>query len=194
MNRFVQIKGLTVIIFVITGCILLSGCMALMGLQVWQANSEINRTVLSAENEVFQQETGINIASVKRGLWSMQSTFRNGMINSYFKSLMDNRLVFSVNGNQREFAQQDIRDNDEIGVSVNNQYQNYSEYEKLIMLIASTSTLALRRDINFNQNEVPNMFFKFIKSYDERDIPGITKAQWYKDKNITVTDNGIIID
>jgi hypothetical protein len=107
---------------------------------------------------------------------------------------MESRLVFSVNGNQREFAQQEIRDNEEIGISINNQFQDYSKYEKLILIIASTSTLALRRDANFKQNEVPDMFFKFIASYDDGDIPGIINAKWYKDKNITVTDNGIIID
>jgi hypothetical protein len=194
MSKAVHIRGLMVAVLAVTGCILLNGCMAMLGLNVWRVNGEINRTALSAENEVFQRETGINIASVKRGLWSMQNAYRNKMIDLYFNSLMDNRLVFSVDGNQREFAQQEIRDNEEIGVSINNQYQNYSEYEKLIMVIASTSTLALRRDANFKQNEVPDMFFQFIKRYDDGDIPGIVNAQWYKDKNITVTDNGIIID
>jgi hypothetical protein len=78
-------------------------------------------------------------------------------------------------------------------IVINAQFQDFTEYEKAILIIASTSTLALLRDTNFNQNEVQNMFFRFIEGYDENDISNIVNAQWFKDKNITITNNGIII-
>jgi hypothetical protein len=106
---------------------------------------------------------------------------------------MNYRLIFSVNEEQKEFAQQEIRD-DGIKIFINNQYRDYSEFERFVMLLASTSTLALLRDTNFKQNEIPNMFFKFVNAYDDGSMPGITNAEWFKTRNITVTDNGIIID
>ena len=186
MKKVIGIFGSMACIFTINSCVLLNGA------AVMQASNEINRSVLSIENENFQQEYGIELIFVKRGLWSMQSTFKNSMIELYYRSLLDNRLVFSFDSAVREFAQQRIID-DEINIVINGQFQNFTEYEKAILIIASTSTLALLRDTNFNQNEVQNMFFRFIETYDKEDIPNIVNAQWFKDKNITIINNGVII-
>ena len=186
MKKIIGIFGLMACIFSINSCALLGGA------AVMQASSEINKSVLSIENENFQQEYGIELIIVKRGLWSMQSTFKNSMIELYYRSLLDNRLIFSFDNVKREFAQQRIID-DRISIVINGQFQNFTEYEKAILIIASTSTLALLRDTNFKQDEVLNMFFRFIDEYDKRDIPNIISAQWYKDKNIIITNDGIII-
>jgi len=186
MKLFVKCLILTVLVITINNCALFSGG------AVMQAINEIDASSLSSENEDFQQKAGIKLIVVKRGLWSMQSTFKNSMMNSYYKKLLDNSLVYSLDENQKEYVQQKTLDN-VINITVNNQFQSYTEYEKAILLIASTSTLALLNDPNFNKKEIPNMFFKFIESYDAREIPGIVNAQWYKKKDISITDNGGII-
>jgi hypothetical protein len=186
MKKFIKILWLISFILIINSCVILRGSAVLL------ANNEINASVLSAENENFQQKAGINLTVVKRGLWSMQSTYKNSMIKLYYKNLLDNRLVFSVDDSKKEFAQQKTIDNT-ISIIINNQYQYYTEYEKAILLIASTSTLALLNDSSFNKKEVPNMFFKFIEEYDAIEIPGIINAQWFKNRNILIVDCGIII-
>jgi hypothetical protein len=186
MKKYIGVFGLMACIFTITSCALLGGA------AVMQASSEINQSVLSVENENFQQEYGIELIIVKRGLWSMQSTFKNSMIELYYRSLLDNRLVFSFDSIRREFAQQRIID-DMISIVINGQFQNFTEYEKEILIIASTSTLALLRDTNFKQDEIPNMFFRFIDEYDKTDIPNIISAQWFRGKNIIIANDGIII-
>jgi len=186
VKKNLGIFGLMACVFTINSCAILGG------VAVLQAIGEIDRSALSIENENFQQEYGIELIVIKRGLWSMQSTFRNSMIQLYYRSLLDNRLVFSFNSDIKEFAQQVIID-DRINIVINGQFQDFTEYEKAILIIASTSTLALLRDTNFNQDKVQNMFFRFIERYDEKDIPNIVNAKWFKDKNITTTNNGIII-
>jgi hypothetical protein len=186
MKLLTQIFSLTICAIFITGCAIFGGA------AVMAANNEINKSTLSVENENFQQEAGINLTIVKRGLWSMQSTYKNSMIELYYKSLLDNRLVYSVDNSKNEFAQQN-HNNDAISIVINGQYQDYTEFEKAILLIASTSTLALLRDSNFNKNGVPDMFFKFIGEYDPSEIPGIINAQWFKNKSITIIDDSIII-
>jgi len=184
MKKFISIFWLFG--FIINSCALFGGGAVL------QAINEINASVLSAENENFQQKTGIELIVVKRGLWSAQSTYKNNMIKLYYKSLLDNNLVFSVDNSKKEFAQQKTIDNI-INITINNQYQNYTKYEKEILLITSTSVLALLNDSNFNKNEVPNMFFKIIGDYDPAEIPGIINAQWFKNKKILITDDHSII-
>jgi hypothetical protein len=186
MKRFVWIFCLIGFIFTVNNCVIFSGGAVL------KAANEINASVLSAENESFQKEAEINLTIVKRGLWSMQSTYKNSMIELYYKSLLDNRLVYSVDNSKNEFAQQN-HNNDTIGIVINGQYQDYTEFEKAILLIVSTSTLALLRDSNFNKNEVPNMFFKFIGEYNPSEILGIINAQWFKNKSITIIDDSIVI-
>jgi hypothetical protein len=156
MKKIIGAFGLMACIFTINSCALLGG------VAVMQAGSEINQSVLSVENEKFKQEYGIELVIVKRGLWSMQSTFKNSMIELYYRSLLDNRLVFSFDSIRKEFAQQRIT-GDMISITINGQFQDFSEYEKAILIIASTSTLALLRDTNFKQDEVPNMFFRFYR-------------------------------
>jgi len=186
MKKFIQILWLIGILFIINSCVIFNA------FSIMSVNKEINASVLSSENEDFQKKSGINLTYVKRGLWSMQSSYKNKMINFYFKSLMDNRLVFSLDENVKELAQQKTIDNTII-IVINNQFQYYTEYEKSILLVAATSTLALLSDENFNKNEVPNMFFNFINSYDTKEIPGIINAQWFKDRKILITNNSIII-
>jgi len=186
MKQYVKCLILTVLVITINSCALFRGG------AVWQASNEIDASSLSSENEDFQQKAGIRLILVKRGLWSMQSTFKNSMINSYYKKLLDNNLVYSLDENQKEFAQQKTVD-DIIHITINNQFQYFTEYEKAIILIASTSTLALLNDPNFNKKEIPNMFFKFIESYDAKEIPGIIYTQWYTKRDILITDNGGII-
>ncbi|MCL2400984.1 MAG: hypothetical protein FWC91_14740 [Defluviitaleaceae bacterium] len=94
--------------------------------------------------------------------------------------------------NQKEFARQIVK-NDGIIVIINGQHQNYSEFERAILLIASTSTLALLSDSNFDLNEAQNMFFRFIESYDPNSITGIVSAQWFRNRNVTVTGDSILI-
>jgi hypothetical protein len=187
MKKNIQFLWLIVFILVINGCLIYRGSAVLL------ANNEINSSVLSVENDNFQQKAGINLTVVKRGLWSMQSTYRNSMIEFYYKSLLDNRLVYLMDDDKKEFAQQRAIIDNTISIIINSQFQLYTEYEKAILLIASTSTLALLNDPNFNRNEVSNMFFKFIGEYDAKEIPGIINAQWFKNRNIVITDIGIII-
>ena len=123
----------------------------------------------------------------------MQNTFKNKSLEKYFISLLDNNLTYSLNNNQNEFVKQIIQ-GEKINIMTNNQFINYSNYERAILLIASTSTLALMSDTSYNQSNTKNMFFKFIESYDSRDFPNIANAQWYKNKNITITADGILIN
>lgn len=167
------------------------------GLKVLSAIGQINKSELSAENEIFQQETNIQLIVVKRGLWSMQNQYKNKMIQSYFNKLLNNQLMYSVDNTQNEFAKQIVTENIKIFIN-GNIFQNYTDFEKEVLLIASTSTLALIEDTKFNKKEIPNMFFKIIKEYDEPsmnyDISGIINSQWYKEKKLILTDNGIILE
>jgi hypothetical protein len=186
MKKIIGIFGLMACVLTINSCVLLRGAIVI------QASSEINQSVLSIENENFQQEYGIELIVVKRGLWSMQSAFKNSMIELYYRSLLDNHLVFSFDSIKKEFAQQRII-GDMINIVINGQFQNFTEYEKAILIIVSASTLALLRDTNFKQDEVPDMFFRFIDKYDKKNIPNIISTQWFKDKNIMIIDDGVII-
>ena len=187
MKSFFKILGLLLCIF------LINSCAALSGASVWAANTEIGNSVLSAENENFQKESGINLTIIKRGLWSMQSTFNSNLINSYFRALMENRLVYSLNNRQTEYVRQTLS-GDNINVEVNNRFLDFSEYERAIILIASTSALALMQGNSYDRNEVQRMFFNFIDSYiGTGDISNITNSLWYRNKNITIGNNGIII-
>jgi len=181
-------KWLILAVFTIT----INSCVLFSGGAVWKAMNEINASSLSSENEEFQQKAGINLTVVKRGLWSVQSTHKNTMITSYYKNLLDNNLVFSLVENQKEYAQQKTIEN-KIIITVNNQFQSYTAYEKAILLVVSTSSLALLNDPNFKRNEIPNMFFKFIEEYEAEGLPDIINSQWYKNKEILITDNGGII-
>lgn len=160
---------------------------------VLDAARQINQSSLSMENAKFEQESGIELVIVKRGLWSMQNTFKNKSIEQYFLCLLNNDLTYSLNKNQNEFIKQIIHD-DKIHITTNNQFYNYSNYEKAILLIVSTSTLALMTDTSYNQNNIQNMFFNFITNYDTSELPNIVNSQWYKNKNIRLTSNGILIN
>jgi|GEM_PF-6103023 len=186
MKIFLQILSLLITVLLINSCVLFNG------LSVIVANKQINQSALSIENEIFEQEYGTELVFVKRGLWSMQDSFSNNSIKLYFINLLDNNLTYSLKNNQDEFVKQ-VNKDDKINIFVNNQFSNYSIYEKAILLIVSTSTLALMSDRSYNQKNVPNMFFNFIDSYDAKEIPNIINSQWYKSKNITITDDGIII-
>jgi len=180
-----------ILIFIV---LVINSCVIFNGVAVLHAINEINASVLSAENEKFQQDSGIDLTVVKRGLWSIQSTNKNSMIELYYKSLLDNNLVFSMDDSKTEFAQQKTVGNT-ICITINSQNLPYTKHEKAILVIVSTSTLALLNDPNFNKNEIQNMFFKFIGEYDANEIPGIINAQWFKNKKILITDDGgIIID
>ena len=88
MKRIFEILGVLLVVISVNSCAVFRGG------EVWRVNAEIERSVLSVENESFQQETEINLTIVKRGLWSMQSSFRNSAIDMYFRSLLNNnRLV-----------------------------------------------------------------------------------------------------
>ena len=186
-------KNAIFIFCLLTAFLLINGCAIFSGASVLAASNQIDRSELSADNAAFEQDTGIRLVVVKRGLWSMQNSFRNNTINKYFLSLLDNNLTYSFNNNQNELVRQIIHD-EKINIIANNQFSFFSDYEKSILLIASTSTLALMSDAGYNQNNVPNMFFNFINSYDAADIPGIVNSQWYKNRNITITTDGILIN
>ena len=173
--------------------LLINSCAILSGGAVWAASRQIDDSTLSIENAAFEQESGIQLIVVKRGLWSMQNSFKIKSIELYFLSLLDNSLTYLLNTNQNEYVKQTIQ-NEKIIITTNNRFNNYSDYERAILLIASTSTLALISDTSFNQRNTQNMFFSFIDSYDSREIPNIVNSQWYKNKNITITANGIIIN
>jgi hypothetical protein len=187
MRRLIQILWLMVLILIINGCALFGGA------AVFKASSEINKSTLSNENKDFENKVGVNLTYVKRGLWSTQDYYKNDAIQLYYKSLLNNMLVYSVDENKKEFAQQKTNDNT-ISIVVNKQYQNYTEFEKAVLLIASTSTLALLTDSNFNKNDVPNMFFKIIENYNANQISNIINAQWFKDRKIAVTSDSILIE
>jgi hypothetical protein len=172
--------------------LVVNSCAIFSGLSVWGANIEIGASKLSDENKLFQQESGINLTYVKRGLYSLIYDSPNSMIELYYKSLLNNSLVFSVDDSKAEFAQQNITD-DTIRIVINGQYQNYTDYEKMALLVASTSTLALLRDPNFSKNEITNMFFEIIGYYDAARIPGIVNTEWFKNRNLMITNDSIII-
>jgi hypothetical protein len=158
------------------------------------AIAEIDKSVLSEENEIFQQEANVELIVVKRGLWSTQNTYRNKMIEHYYKSLLTNNLEYSINKSQEEFAKKTAI-NDKIKISINdNIFNEYTGYEKALLIITSTSALALLGDENFSKEQIPNMFFKFFDEYDASEFPGIANAEWYKAQKIKITDDGIIID
>jgi hypothetical protein len=175
---------------------IISGCAIFSGLVVWGANAEIGASALSNENKLFQQESGIDLTFVKRGLFSMKYTYENSMVELYYKSLLNNNLVYSVDDGKAEFAQQKITD-DTVRIVINGQFQNYTGHEKAVLLVASTSALALLRDSNFNKNEIMNMFFKIIwdydATYDGNRMPNIKNTPWFKNENIMITDDSIII-
>ncbi|MCL2211994.1 MAG: hypothetical protein FWB95_08745 [Treponema sp.] len=187
MKRALWLFSLMAIILLINSCVIFNGA------AVWAAASQINKTSLSTENANFEKESGIELVLVKRGLWSMQDFSKNKAIKNYFLSLLNNDLTYSLNNSQNEFVKQTIQD-DKINIITNNKFNNYSNYERAILLIVSTSTLALMTESNYNPNNVKNMFFKFITCYDTRELPNIVNAKWYKSKNIILTTDGIIID
>jgi hypothetical protein len=181
-----------VFVFSLIACALFISSCAMLG-----ASKTIDKSSLSIENEKFQEEAGLNLIHVKRGLWSMQNTFKNKFIAHYFENLLDNRIEYSIDNSQEEFAKQIISD-EKINISINtNIFQTYSGYEKAILLIASTSTLALFQDASYNKLQTKDMFYNFIYSYSNYEpatVPKIIEANWYKQKSISLTDNGIIIN
>jgi len=185
-------KTVTGTIFLVVVIFLLNSCAIFNGGKVLLAIKQIDQSSLSAENEIFERESGIQLVIVKRGLWSMQDNSKNKSIELYFLSLLNNDLVYSVNNNQNEFVTQIVQDN-KIHIITNNQFNDFSDYEKAILLIVSTSTLALMTDTEYDQNNIKNMFFNFITSYDTEELPNIVKAQWYKNKNIILTSDGILV-
>jgi len=186
-------KFIKSIFCIIAILLLINSCVIFRGGAVWAAIIQIDKSTLSTENTAFEQESGIELVVVKRGLWSIQNSFKIKSVKHYFLSLLDNSLTYLLNTNQNEYVKQTIQ-NEKIIITTNNQFNNYSDYERAILLIASTSTLALISDTNFNQRDTQNMFFNFIHNYDLKEIPNIVNSQWYKNKNITITDDGIIIN
>ena len=170
-----------------------NSCILIDGIAVMAANGEIGRSVVSAENEDFQEKSGLNLVIIKRGLWSAQNTYWNKSIKKYYLNLLNNDLIFSLEQEQKEFALQVFQD-DKTKIIINNQYQNYTGIEREILIITSTSCFALFSDDNYDQKNIPNMFFRIINGYSRNEIQGIIKSQWYKDKNVTVTKDGIIIN
>jgi hypothetical protein len=187
-------KKIVFILMLIVLGLSINSCTIFRAFSVIGVGSAIDKSVLSAENEKFQEEAGLKLIVVKRGLWSMQDAFRNKKITLYYESLLDNRLEYSIDNTQEEFAKQIVSDN-EIKISINiNIFQAYSAYEKAILLIASTSTLALLQDTSYNKQQIPNTFFNFIDTYDLSEVPDITASAWYKQKSVTINDSGIIIN
>jgi hypothetical protein len=152
-------------------------------------------TGMSAENKVFQQEAGIDLTFVKRGLYSVNYGYRNSMIEQYYRSLLNNALVFVLDDSRDEFAQQKFAD-DTLSITINGQFQDYTYFEKAVLLVASTSALALLHDPSFNKNEISNMFFNIIRDYDatyDNRMPNIANAEWFKNRNLMITDDSILI-
>jgi len=186
MKRFIYF-------FFLVFCFLfINGCLVFRVGEIMHVNNKIEKSSLSEENKIFEKESGIELIVVKRGLWSMHNYSKNKVIYSYYESLLNNTLIYLLNIDQKEFVQQSFI-NETIRIQFNNQFQEYTEYENAILLITATSALALLKDSSFNKNEISNKFFDFIKSYNENELKNIIEAQWYKNKNITITDNGIII-
>jgi hypothetical protein len=153
-------------------------------------------SVLSDENKLFQQESGISLTFVKRGLYSVNYEYQNSMIELYFGCLLNNYLVYVVDDSKAEFAQQRITE-DTIWITINGQFQGYTYYEKCVLLVASTSALALLHDPDFNKNEIMNVFFNIIRDYnatnDGNGMPNILNAEWFKNRNFMLTDDSILI-
>jgi len=186
-------KGVTGFLCLLIAILLINSCAIFSGGAVWAASNQINQSSLSAENEQFEQDYGIKLVIIKRGLWSMQNTYKNKSMEQYFLNLLNNNLTYTLNNDQDEFVKQVVQD-DNINIIVKNQFSNYSDYERAILLIASTSALALLSDTGYNQNNVSKMFFNFIESYDTSELPSIVNSQWYKNKRITIKGDGIFIN
>ena len=185
MKIFVRIILLAFCVSTITGCTILN-VFAMLG-----AGSTINKTVLSEENENFQEITGIELIHVKRGLWSMQNEHRNKMMKHYYESLLDNKIVYTVDNSQNEFAKQVVND-DVISISINSDFlQDFTQLEKAIMLIASTSTLALLKDVNYNKN-IEFIFFKCIEGYTPEN-KNITDSLWFRSRSVSISNDSVII-
>lgn len=177
-------------IMLITILFVISSCAALGGINVLAASSKINNTGMSEENRLFQQNSEINLTYTLRSLWSIQDSSKNKVIKLYFNSILENQLTYSINNDQKEIVSQTIVE-DQINISVNiTLFQNYTDLEKSLLLAVSTASLALLQDEKTNSEQIPNMFIKFI---DDWRYDGLVNTQWYKEKAITLTDNGIIL-
>ena len=186
MKYFFNIFGIIVCIFTINSCAILHSVNLMKG------ESKIDESVLSIENENFQQEVGLDLKVLKRRLFSIENGYRNRMITFYFDSFLNNHLVLSFDNEKNEFVQQQTS-NDRINIVFNSQLQNYSEYEKEVLICVSIATLALLRDDNFNRNRFPKIFFDLIGVYERSKMPNIRNAEWFKKKNITIANDGITI-
>jgi hypothetical protein len=186
-------KKFFVLFFCVASSFMIGGCAFFKGMAVIGINDEINNSQLSKENAEFERNTGVNLTVVKRGVWSMSSTYHNANIESYYNALISNDITFSVNENQKEFSRQTKNEN-KINITINGEYKKYTEIEKSVMIIVSTSTLALLKNQNTDKIKVQTMFFNFIDQYKNGyDINGIINSQWFKDKKVSITDDGIII-
>jgi len=191
--RELKMRNIVLIPVMILFIITLNGCFISDTLSIMGAHKEIDKSKLSAENEIFEEKTGVDLTHVKRGLWSMHNEHHNKMINLYYKSLLNNRLVYCVDNTQSEIAKQISTDNG-ICIIVNNEFfQDYTQIEKEIFLIASTSALALSRDTEYDNNNVSNVFYKCNEDY----TPGnrnIINSQWFKERKVSVDGNGVVIN
>jgi hypothetical protein len=185
-NLFLQMSVGLVLLTLVNGCAIIDG------VSVLKANSEITKSELSSENESFEQESGINLTYVKRGLWSMQFDHRSRQIKAYFDGLMNNTVIFVFDPEQKEYARQK-REGDTVFIIINRDFTDFSNLEKAVMLTAAVSSLAVLNDAGTNKTDAVNMFFKCINGYYPDDIPAIINSGWYKAKGVTVSLDSVTI-
>jgi hypothetical protein len=165
----------------------------------------------SPENVEFQNITGIDLAIVKRGLYSIAHEYKDAASQEIYDKLLKNIVTLKVDENQSELVKyvsetslstmpvngtELVLEKTNLFVTINGYYKDFSDIEKCVLLVGILSTVGL---MNSPEAQAPdaayiNRFYESINMYLESgyDVSGLVNDEFYRDKKVAVVDGGIM--
>jgi hypothetical protein len=169
----------------------LSGCAFINGARALIVVNETLNAPVSAENELFEKDSGVLMLYARRGLYIASTLPEKPAVLDYYRKSLDNKIVYYLNPAQTEFAQWVIAD-DIITISFSPEIMQYDDNERLILVSGTSAVFALLNAKN-NKRNVKNMFFSHIDDFGENiaDTGALKTSQWYKTKQVTFAKDSI---
>ena len=148
----------------------------------------------SQENSDFQKETGVSLSFVKRGIYSLAPLDNVAEYNEFFKKLMRNEILFSVNEAQNDWAVF----SEEAGIvyiSVNDLFKRYDRGSNNALLTSTIWAIGHIR-MGVQPELVEKRFYEIISDYQKYgvDVSKITSDELFTGKKFKIGNTGITFE
>ena len=144
------------------------------------------------ENIDFQTETGMSLIFAKRGIYSLTKSYNDADYKEFFNKFLKNKLVFSVDEGQNEWAVFSTED-DIIYITVNDLYKKYNQGSNNALLTSTIYAIGLI-GLNVSPAIIETRFYEIISDYAYYgvDVTTIVNDDLFVNGKFKIAHNGIV--